>query len=226
MTARGEPGEAARAGGEADTMLLNGQSPALVRVSRFANGAMVSSDRHAPAPLGDERELQEVAQGKRAPFIADREIEGNRMRVFVSRGPNDLGIFVARPLGEVDSSLRTLRWALGLLALAGIALAVVLSRLATRTAIRPVVELTETAEHVATSETCRGASTPRGRTRCRAWRPRSTPCSSRLPRRPAADGRGQGPVGRSGRARQTARRGLLRGAGGDRRHRRLAAASG
>ena len=38
-----------------------------------------------------------------------------------------------------------------MLALAGIALAVVLSRLATRTAIRPVTQLTETAEHVATT---------------------------------------------------------------------------
>ena len=38
-----------------------------------------------------------------------------------------------------------------MLALAGIALAVFLSRLATRTAIRPVTELTETAEHVAST---------------------------------------------------------------------------
>jgi two-component system sensor histidine kinase MprB len=131
-------------------MLLNGESPALVRVTRFAGGTSVTAEK-GPPQLGDEREMQQVAQGKRAPFIADRDIQGERMRVLVSRGPNELAIFVARPLAEVDSALGTLRWALGLLALAGIALAVVLSRLATRTAIRPVAELTETAEHVATT---------------------------------------------------------------------------
>jgi two-component system sensor histidine kinase MprB len=147
MAVRGDgPAGAARA----DTLLLQGESPALVRVSRFAGGTSVAVEK-GPPQLGDEQEMQEVALGKRAPFIADRTIQGERMRVLVNRGPNDLAIFVARPLAEVDSALGTLRWALGLLALAGIALAIVLSRLATRTAIRPVVELTETAEHVATT---------------------------------------------------------------------------
>jgi two-component system sensor histidine kinase MprB len=156
MTAQLPPGvaasgDAALGSAQADTQLLKGESPALVRVSRFVSGTTVTSDVKVPASLGDEREMQDVAKGTRPPFIADREIEGNKMRVMVTRGPNGLAIFVARPLAEVDSALGALRWALGLLALAGIALAVVLSRLATRTAIRPVVELTETAEHVATT---------------------------------------------------------------------------
>jgi two-component system sensor histidine kinase MprB len=147
MAVRGDPGGAAKT----DMLLLSGESPAVVRVSRFAGGTTTTREAHVPAPLGDEQEMQDVAEGKRPPFIADREIEGNKMRVLVSRGPDDQAIFVARPLAEVDGALSTLRWALGLLALAGIALAVVLSRLATRTAIRPVAELTETAEHVATT---------------------------------------------------------------------------
>ncbi|WP_157592557.1 sensor histidine kinase [Solirubrobacter soli] len=146
LTVRGQ----GPAGAAADTMLLAGESPALVRVSRFAAGGTIRQEP-GPEPLGDTQEMQDVAVGKRQPFIADQKIQGTRMRVLVSRGPNGLAIFVARPLAEVDSSLGTLRWALGLLALAGIALAIVLSRLATRTAIRPVVELTETAEHVATT---------------------------------------------------------------------------
>jgi two-component system sensor histidine kinase MprB len=52
-------------------------------------------------------------------------------------------------MGEVDNALYKLRIGLGVLALAGIALAVFLSRLATRHAVRPVADLTETAEHVA-----------------------------------------------------------------------------
>ena len=84
------------------------------------------------------------------------------MRVHVAAAGDDLAIFVARPLTEVDHALGTLRWALGVLALAGIALAVFLSRLATRAAIRPVAELTETAEHVASRATCRDGSRPQG----------------------------------------------------------------
>ena len=72
------------------------------------------------------------------------------MRVYVARLGN-VTMFAARPLTEVDSALGTLRCALGALALAGIALAVLLSRLAMRAAVRPVTELTETAEHVAST---------------------------------------------------------------------------
>jgi two-component system sensor histidine kinase MprB len=64
---------------------------------------------------------------------------------------NNLTIFAARSLTEVDNALGTLRWALGALALAGIAIAVLLSRLAMKTAVRPVTELTTTAEHVAST---------------------------------------------------------------------------
>jgi two-component system sensor histidine kinase MprB len=60
-------------------------------------------------------------------------------------------IQTALPLTQVDRTLGKLRWALSLLTLAGIALAVVLSRLATRTAVRPVAQLTATAEHVAST---------------------------------------------------------------------------
>src|SRR6185312_10678886 len=60
-------------------------------------------------------------------------------------------LVVARSLTEIDHALFVLRIALGLLALAGIGLAVVLSRLATRTAVRPVAHLTAAAEHVAST---------------------------------------------------------------------------
>jgi two-component system sensor histidine kinase MprB len=56
---------------------------------------------------------------------------------------------VARPLTEVDDALAALRLRLGIVALAGIALAVLLARLATQHAARPVARLTEAAEHVA-----------------------------------------------------------------------------
>ena len=54
-----------------------------------------------------------------------------------------------RPLEEVDSTLRELGFALVLISLGGIALAVWLGRLVARAALTPVKQLTETTEHVA-----------------------------------------------------------------------------
>ena len=92
-----------------------------------------------PSPRAGARRSSPTATRRHAPPRPRQPRAGRR------------AIFLARPLTEVDGALATLRWALGILALAGIGLAVVLSRLAMRTAIRPVAELTETAEHVATT---------------------------------------------------------------------------
>jgi two-component system sensor histidine kinase MprB len=101
-------------------------------------------------PLDDDEDLRAVAEGRKEPFFADRQLDGVHVRVHVARLGN-LTLFVARPLTEVDSALNTLRNALLLLALGGIGLAVILSRLAMRAAVRPVAELTDTAEHVAST---------------------------------------------------------------------------
>jgi two-component system, OmpR family, sensor histidine kinase MprB len=99
--------------------------------------------------LGDPREVQAVADGTRPPYFDEATVDGVHVRFFTTRAPNGTAIQLARPMTEVDDALSRLRIGLGLLALAGIALAVFLSRFATRHAVRPVTELTETAEHVA-----------------------------------------------------------------------------
>jgi two-component system sensor histidine kinase MprB len=91
---------------------------------------------------------RQVEQGTRAPFFADRHIDGVHVRVFTA-SVGGTAVVAARSLTEVDHALFVLRFALGLLALAGIGLAVLLSRLATRAAVRPVAQLTAAAEHVA-----------------------------------------------------------------------------
>jgi two-component system, OmpR family, sensor histidine kinase MprB len=88
--------------------------------------------------------------GAGTPSFTDRTVNGVHARIYtVSAGGATLQ--TVRSLAEVDGALFKLRWALALLTLAGIGLAVLLSRLATRTAIRPVAQLTATAEHVATT---------------------------------------------------------------------------
>jgi two-component system, OmpR family, sensor histidine kinase MprB len=99
--------------------------------------------------LGDPEEVQAVADGRRPPYFDETHVDGVHVRFFTTRAPNGTAIQLARPMTEVDTALSRLRIGLGLLALGGIALAAFLGRFATRHAVRPVTELTETAEHVA-----------------------------------------------------------------------------
>jgi two-component system, OmpR family, sensor histidine kinase MprB len=115
---------------------------------------LVSSDRiEAPAGaqrrLGDAQEVQAVVDGRRAAFFTDDEADGVHVRVYTRPVRPGLAMQLARPLTEVDNALGDLRLGLGLVSIAGVALAAFLGRLATRHAVRPVTELTETAEHVA-----------------------------------------------------------------------------
>jgi two-component system, OmpR family, sensor histidine kinase MprB len=102
-----------------------------------------------PQRLADPEEVQAVVEGQRDAFFTTAEIDGEDVRVYVSRQGPGMVTQVARGLGEVEGTLADLRLGLGLVAVAGIALAAVLGRLATRHAVRPVTELTEAAEHVA-----------------------------------------------------------------------------
>lgn len=99
----------------------------------------------------DGEQIRAVAEGRKEPFFDNVKSDGVNVRVFVGRTGDGMTLLAARSMTEVDSALATLRNALGLLALLGIALAVVLSRLAMRAAVRPVAELTDTAEHVAST---------------------------------------------------------------------------
>jgi two-component system sensor histidine kinase MprB len=102
-----------------------------------------------PVPLGSEAELRAVARGERPPYFSKRRLGGRDLRVYTTAIPSGGAVQVARPLTEVDDALARLRVGLGGVILAGVALALVLGRLATRTAVKPVAALTETAEHVA-----------------------------------------------------------------------------
>lgn len=90
-----------------------------------------------------------VAAGKDKAFLEDRTIEGAHARVFTAPVSGGVAIQAVRSLEEVDSTLRDLAIALALICVFGIALAVWLGRMVARTALRPVSDLTEAAEHIA-----------------------------------------------------------------------------
>jgi two-component system, OmpR family, sensor histidine kinase MprB len=129
----------------AQTDVLEGPVVFMQRVS----GDRVFAPLGQQERLGDPKDVQAVADGKRAPYFADTHVDGVHVRFYTQRAPDGTAVQVARPMTEVDSALSKLRLGLGLVALAGIALAAFLGRFATRHAVRPVTSLTETAEHVA-----------------------------------------------------------------------------
>jgi two-component system sensor histidine kinase MprB len=102
-----------------------------------------------PATLVPAKALQEVADGERGAFFADVDRAGGEVRVLTTKLPNGAVMQVARPIGEVNSTLATLRFGLGVIVLLGIGAALALARLATRAAVKPVADLTDAAEHVA-----------------------------------------------------------------------------
>jgi two-component system sensor histidine kinase MprB len=112
-------------------------------------GTAVGVSKNAPVPLASRGELQAVAKGKRNAFFSERELNGRHLRVYTTRIQDGGAVQVARPLTEVDDALGKLRIGLGGVILAGVGLALALGRLATRAAVKPVAQLTETAEHVA-----------------------------------------------------------------------------
>jgi len=96
----------------------------------------------------DKRAL-EVARGERKAFFSDATIGGVHARVYTAPLSTGDALQAVRPLEEVDNTLRDLGFALLLISLGGIALAVWLGRLVARAALMPVKQLTETTEHVA-----------------------------------------------------------------------------
>jgi two-component system sensor histidine kinase MprB len=124
--------------------------------SRDAFAQVVRPDGSVVRPRGvtfqlpvDDPRVLEVARGERKAFFHDATIGGVHARVYTARLPTGDALQAVRPLEDVDNTLRDLAFALALISLGGIALAVWLGRIVARTALRPVKQLTAAAEHVA-----------------------------------------------------------------------------
>jgi two-component system sensor histidine kinase MprB len=126
---------------------LDGPTLFAQRVDR--GGTIAVPPGEAPIQLLDDADMAAAESGAKNRFFADVERDGQRLRVYTERLGDGSILQVARPLEEVDATLASLRLGLGVIALLGIAAAVGLGYAATRTAVKPVAALTETAEHVA-----------------------------------------------------------------------------
>jgi two-component system sensor histidine kinase MprB len=99
-----------------------------------------------------DEEVLAVAGEKGAAFWKDVTVDGTHLRVFTFAYGPDSAVQVARPLTEVDESLRRIGLVLLLIAAGGVVLAAGLGLVVARAALSPVRRLTETAEHVSETQ--------------------------------------------------------------------------
>jgi two-component system sensor histidine kinase MprB len=105
-------------------------------------------------PVGESVRLptagaREVAAGTRPAGFSDANVAGIHVRIYTTRLDNNPALQVARPLTEADHTLERIRLLLFILALVTIVGAVAAGMLVARTILRPVQQLTESAEEIA-----------------------------------------------------------------------------
>jgi two-component system sensor histidine kinase MprB len=101
-----------------------------------------------------------VAAGNSGPYLGDIRADGSHLRELAFQLPGSAGFFggqsfavqLARPMSSVDNVLAKLRLLLLILVLGGVALAVVLGRLAARRVLAPLAEVADTAQHISETE--------------------------------------------------------------------------
>jgi two-component system, OmpR family, sensor histidine kinase MprB len=99
-----------------------------------------------------------VAASESGPSLTDIHVGSSHLRELTFRVPRlilngqPVAVQLARPLSSVDNVLSTLRVILLLVILGGIALAVVLGRLAAKRVLKPLSEVAETALHISETE--------------------------------------------------------------------------
>jgi two-component system sensor histidine kinase MprB len=94
------------------------------------------------------RRATNVARTGTGAYYADVEVQGTALRTYVSPHGSGRALIAARSLTEVNNALSRLGWGLAITCLAGIALAALVGALVARGALRPVRELTATAERI------------------------------------------------------------------------------
>jgi two-component system sensor histidine kinase MprB len=95
---------------------------------------------------------EDLKAGTKPAVLEDRRVHGVHLRVLSARLPGGEVLQIARPLTDVDRTLRNLSFVLVAVTLGGIGLAAGLGLLVARGTLRPVRRLTATAEQVAATQ--------------------------------------------------------------------------
>jgi two-component system, OmpR family, sensor histidine kinase MprB len=98
-----------------------------------------------------------IAAGESRSYMTDVRVGGSHLREIVIQVPlmyrgEPVAVQLARPLNAVDHVLSRLRLMLALVCVGGMALALVLGRLAARRVLAPLAEVADTAQHIGETE--------------------------------------------------------------------------
>jgi two-component system, OmpR family, sensor histidine kinase MprB len=119
------------------------------RYVQIITGDKVIAPAGVKALLPPDERAREVAATGEGSYFSDVDIEGVHARVFTQAIEPGLAVQAAQSVEEVDEAIGRLGMILGVVGLGGVGLAGGLGLAVTRTATRPVRELSETTEHVA-----------------------------------------------------------------------------
>jgi two-component system sensor histidine kinase MprB len=116
-----------------------------------AQGAVVLSTALTQSLPVDATDIS-VANGTYASVKRDRDIGGVRYRMITARSSSGFALQVARPMDDVDHTLRSLWIGFGIVGAGGIIVAAGLGIVVTRRALRPVADLSAAAWKVAETQ--------------------------------------------------------------------------
>jgi two-component system, OmpR family, sensor histidine kinase MprB len=127
-----------------------GEARGYVQLAQTDGSVLLPPRQRVTLPVDDA--VLAVAGQRGAAFWSDIEVDGEHLRVFTFAYGPDAAVQVARPLTEVDESLRRIGLVLLLIAAGGIVIAAGLGLVVARAALTPVKELTETVERVSETQ--------------------------------------------------------------------------
>jgi two-component system, OmpR family, sensor histidine kinase MprB len=119
------------------------------RYVQLVVGGNVIAPAGGKAQLPTNEKTRAVAKAGQGAFYQDVTLDGVHTRVFTQAIEPGIAIQAAQAVGDTDEAIRRLGLILGVLGAGGVGLAGGLGLVVTRTATRPVRELSEAAEHVA-----------------------------------------------------------------------------
>ncbi len=127
-----------------------GEARGYVQLVRTDGSILAPPRQDVRIPVDDE--VLAVAGAQGAAYWTDVTVDGTHLRVFTFAYGPDAAVQVARPMTEVDESLRRIGLVLLLIAAGGIVIAAGLGLVVARAALSPVRELTETVERVSETQ--------------------------------------------------------------------------
>jgi two-component system, OmpR family, sensor histidine kinase MprB len=119
------------------------------RYVQLVTGDSVIAPAGAPPQLPADEKTRDIAKAGNGSFFSNITLDGARTRVFTRAVEPGFVVQAAQSVDDQENAIRRLGLILAAVGLGGVGLAGGLGLAVTRTATRPVRELSETAEHVA-----------------------------------------------------------------------------